>query len=154
MLDEKGTTKTAATPHQVRGRLWQDNHSGRRRHKLMTKELADTIPPLYANDGADDPDAVVAKVKLFSPYNGWRWYITEWEAETGLCFGLVEGFGSGAGLFRPDGTLGSHRVRQRPRRGARPVLGAADPRRDQETVAVETRGATQPEKHQERSNHA
>ena len=33
----------------------------------MTKELADTIPPLYANDGADDPDAVVARVKLFSP---------------------------------------------------------------------------------------
>ena len=46
----------------------------------MTKDLADTIPPLYANDGADDPDAVVARVKLFSPYNGWRWYITEWEA--------------------------------------------------------------------------
>ena len=33
----------------------------------MTKELADTIPPLYANDGADDPDAVVARVKFFSP---------------------------------------------------------------------------------------
>ena len=28
MLDEKGTTKTGTTPHQVRGRLWQDNHSG------------------------------------------------------------------------------------------------------------------------------
>ena len=59
MLDEKGTTKTATT--------WKDNHSGRRRHKLMTKELGDTIPPLCANDGADDPDAVVARVKLFSP---------------------------------------------------------------------------------------
>ena len=33
----------------------------------MTKELADTIPPLYANDGANDPDAVVAKAKLFCP---------------------------------------------------------------------------------------
>ena len=55
----------------------------------MTKELADTLPPLYANDGADDPDAVVARVKLFSPYNGWRWYITEWEAETGTCFGSL-----------------------------------------------------------------
>ena len=55
-----------------------DNHSGLRRHKLMTKELADTIPPLYANDGADDPDAVVARVKLFSPYSNWTWYIAEW----------------------------------------------------------------------------
>ena len=64
MTDKNGNT---TTPHQVRGRLWQDNHSGRRRHKLMTNELADTIPPLYANDGAGDPDAVVARVKLFSP---------------------------------------------------------------------------------------
>ena len=68
---------TTTAPYQVRGRLWQDNHSGLRRHKLMTKELGDTIPPLYANDGADDPDAVVARAKLFSPYNGWYWYITE-----------------------------------------------------------------------------
>ena len=91
MLDEKGNAMTTTT--------WQDNHSGRRRHKLMTKELADTIPPLYANDGADDPDAVVARVKLFSPYNGWRWYITEWDPETGLCFGLVEGFETELGYF-------------------------------------------------------
>ena len=96
MTDKNGTT---TTPHQVRGRLWQDNHSGLRRHKLMTKELTDTIPPLYANDGADDPDAVVARVKLFSPYNGWRWYVTEWEAETGLCFGLVEGYETELGYF-------------------------------------------------------
>ena len=96
MSNEKGTT---TTPHQVRGRLWQDNHSGRRRHKLMTKELADNIPPLYANDGADDPDAVVARAKLFSPYTGWRWYITEWDAETGTCFGLVEGFETELGYF-------------------------------------------------------
>ena len=47
MLDEKGTTTTATT--------WQDTHSGLRRHKLMTKELADTIPPLYANGGAGRP---------------------------------------------------------------------------------------------------
>ena len=58
----------------------------------MTKDLAGAIPPLYANDGADDPDAVVARVKPFSPYNGWRWYVTEWEAETRLCLGLVEEF--------------------------------------------------------------
>ena len=77
---------------------WQDTHSGPRRHKLMTKELAATIPPLYANDGVED-DAVVARVKLFSPYNGWSWYITEWEAETGQCFGLVEGFETELGYF-------------------------------------------------------
>ncbi len=91
MLDEKGNAMTTTT--------WQDTHSGPRGHQLMTKELADTIPPLYANDGADDHDAVLARVKLFSPYNGWRWYITEWDSETGLCFGLVEGFETEAGYF-------------------------------------------------------
>ena len=65
----------------------------------MTKELADTIPPLYANENVDDHDAVLAPAKLFSPYNGWRWYITEWDPETGLCFGLVEGFETELGYF-------------------------------------------------------
>ena len=91
MSNENGTIKTTT--------IWQDNHSGLRRHKLMTKELGDTIPPLYANDGADDPDAVVARVKLFSPYSNWTWYVTEWDAETGLCFGLVEGFEVELGYF-------------------------------------------------------
>ena len=34
MSDENATTAA----------IWQDNHNGYRRHKLMTKELADTIP--------------------------------------------------------------------------------------------------------------
>ena len=88
MSDENGT-KT----------IWQDNHNRYRRHKLMTKELADKIPTLYANEDVEDYDAVLAPVKLFSPYNGWRWYVTEWEAETGLCFGLVEGFVTELGYF-------------------------------------------------------
>ncbi len=88
MTDQETTTTT-----------WQDNHGGRRGHKLMTKKVGETIPPLYANDGADDPDAVVARAKLFSPYAGWRWYITEWDSETGTCFGLVEGFETELGYF-------------------------------------------------------
>ena len=80
---------------------WQDNHGGLRGHQLMTKELADTIPPMYANENVSDEDydAVVAKVKLFSPYNGWYWFITEWDAETGQCFGLVKGFETELGYF-------------------------------------------------------
>ena len=91
MLDQQGNATTTMT--------WQDSHSRRRGHKLLTRELAVTIPPLYTNDGADAPDAVVARLKLFSPYNGWRWYVTEWDAETGLCFGLVEGFETELGYF-------------------------------------------------------
>ena len=94
MTDKNGTTTTTT--------MWQDKHSGLRRHKLMTKELGETIPPLYANEYVEDYDSVLAPVKLFSPYNGWTWYITEWQAETGLCFGLVEGFETELGYFHLD----------------------------------------------------
>ena len=82
--------------------IWQDAHSGLRRHKLMTKELADTIPALGANENAADYDDLLAIAKLFSPYSGWTWYVTEWNAETGLCFGLVEGFETELGYFSLD----------------------------------------------------
>lgn len=91
MPDEKGTIKTAA--------MWQDKHSGRRGHKLMTRELGDTIPALYANENAEHYDAVVAPAKLFTPFSNWTWYITEWDRETGLCFGLVQGFEVEVGYF-------------------------------------------------------
>ena len=91
MSDVTGTTTAAA--------MWQDKYSEHRGHKLMTKELGDTIPALYANESVSDYDGVVAVAKLFSPYNGWRWFITEWEAETGTCFGLVQGFETELGYF-------------------------------------------------------
>ena len=94
MSDEKTTTTTTT--------MWQDNHSGLRRHKLMTKELGEKIPALYANENAPDYDAVLAHVKLFTPFSNWTWFITEWEAETGLCFGLVQGFEEELGYFSLD----------------------------------------------------
>ena len=78
---------------------WQDPNSGPRRHKLMTKEIGDSIPALYANEQVENYDSVLAHAKLFSPYTGWTWYITEWQAETGLCFGLVEGYETELGYF-------------------------------------------------------
>ena len=148
MSDKNGTTT-----------IWQDNHSSLRRHKLMTKELADTIPPLYANENVEDYDSVLAHAKLFSPYSNWTWYITEWEAETGLCFGLVEGFETELGVLLARRAGGGDSARRRPRRGARPLLEADDPGRDQETGVGNRRLAncahkrsTEPKK--ERSDHA
>ena len=46
---------------------WQDPNSGLRRHKLMTREIGDKIPALYANENVEDYDSVVARTKLFSP---------------------------------------------------------------------------------------
>ena len=78
---------------------WRDTHSGIRGHKLITEEVGDTIPALYAHEHVKNHDDVLATAKLFSPYTGWRWYITEWQAETGTCFGLVEGFETEIGYF-------------------------------------------------------
>ena len=71
------TTGIDTTPQQVGDRLWQDNHGGIRGHKLMTKELGDTIPALYANEHVADYDDVLAPAKLFSPYGNWTWFVTE-----------------------------------------------------------------------------
>ena len=126
MTDKNGTTTTTT--------MWQDNHSGLRRHKLMTKELGDTIPALYANDGVEDYDAVVARVKLFSPYNGWTLVRHRVGGRDRALLRPRRGVRDRVGVLRPHGALGGNGVRQRPRCGARPVLGAADPRRDQEAV--------------------
>ena len=91
MSDTTGITATAT--------MWRDAHSGVRGHALMTQELGDAIPALYANEHIANYDGVLAVVKLFSPYSGWTWYVTEWEPETGTCFGLVEGFETEIGYF-------------------------------------------------------
>ena len=78
---------------------WQDQHSGKRGHQLMTRKLADAIPDLGANANVADCDNVLAPAKLFSPYTNWTWYITELDPETGQCFGLVEGFERELGYF-------------------------------------------------------
>ena len=59
MTDERGNAMTATT--------WQDAHSGRRRHKLMTKELGDRIPAIGANEHVDDFVEVLAPAKLLQP---------------------------------------------------------------------------------------
>ncbi|MCY4529741.1 MAG: DUF2958 domain-containing protein [Chloroflexi bacterium] len=82
--------------------MWQDKHSGPRGHKLMTKELGEKIPALYANENVENYDDVLAPAKLFSPYGKWTWYVTEWDAETGECFGLVQGFETELGYFSLD----------------------------------------------------
>ena len=84
---------------------WTDRteqNSRLRRHKLMTVELAAQVPPLGTYAAAETVDDVLAHVKLFSPYAAWTWYMTEWDAETGQCFGLVEGFETELGYFDLD----------------------------------------------------
>lgn len=63
---------------------------------LMTEELAEGLPPLYATEGEGDP---VALVHYFSCASGWDWWLTEYDAETGEAFGLVRGFETEWGYF-------------------------------------------------------
>ena len=79
--------------------MWQDRHSGKRGHQLMTEKVAATIPALYANENVTDYDAVLAHAKFFSPYSNCTWYVTEMDPATGTCFGLVEGFERELGYF-------------------------------------------------------
>lgn len=65
--------------------------------KLMTKELAQTLPGLYETD--EQETNAVAKVKWFTPDAQWSWYLTEYDAESGLCFGLVDGLERELGYF-------------------------------------------------------
>ena len=108
-------TGTITTPHQVWGKLWQDNHSGVRRHKLMTKELGDTIPALGANENVEDYDDVLAPAKLFSPYSNWTWYVTEWGAPR-----PASASASSRGSRRSLATSTSTRWRRRPSSAASP----------------------------------
>lgn len=73
--------------------------------KLLTKEIRDQLPPLYANEEIGLQAKVV--VKFFTPDSNWTWYATEGQPvtdENGMeidyeFFGLVDGFEMELGYF-------------------------------------------------------
>jgi len=70
--------------------------NGKRGHKLLTAEARKRLPLIGATEGQGEE--AVAQVKFFSPYNGWRWYATEFDGKDTF-FGLVEGWESEWGYF-------------------------------------------------------
>ena len=56
--------------------------------ELMTREIAEGLPRLYEQDGAEDPTVYV---HYFSCVNGWDWWLLEFDG-TDEAFGLVEGY--------------------------------------------------------------
>lgn len=73
-------------------------------NKLWMKTAFARVPELKAQDGKGD-DAV-AYAKVFCPQNGWRWYITEYDPQTGEAFGLVQGHEVELGTFALNNPLG------------------------------------------------
>lgn len=45
-----------------------------------------TVPPLYAQDGKEDP---MVFVKLFTPSSSFTWYVTEYDPDQQVGFGFV-----------------------------------------------------------------
>jgi hypothetical protein len=64
--------------------------------KLITKAIEKRLPPLYATEKLDDP---IVHAKLFTPDSSWTWYITEYDPEQRLCYGLVHGHEAELGYF-------------------------------------------------------
>lgn len=50
-------------------------------HDLTPKGV---LPKLYSTENDKDP---MVRVKLFTPWTGWTWLLTECDAESGLAFG-------------------------------------------------------------------
>lgn len=63
--------------------------------ELMTKELREQVPPLYATEDEKDPMLVC---KFFHARSGWTWYAIEFDGDD-LFFGLVEGHFTELGYF-------------------------------------------------------
>lgn len=66
--------------------------------QLLTKELRQQLPPLYAQEAEDDP---VVHAKFFTPDSQWTWYVTEGspEGDDFRFFGYVRGLESEWGYF-------------------------------------------------------
>ena len=46
--------------------------------ELLTAELRQQLPPLYAQEHARDP---IVYAKFFTPSSNWTWYVTEGSAQ-------------------------------------------------------------------------
>lgn len=55
--------------------------------KLLTKELLEKLPPLYATENEADP---IVWVKFFYPSFSWTWYAIESDGQDRF-FGFVDG---------------------------------------------------------------
>jgi hypothetical protein len=68
-------------------------------HDLMPTDISDQIPPLYATEQVDDP---LARLRWLTPDSTMTWYITEFDPDQRLCFGLVDGHERELGYFSLD----------------------------------------------------
>lgn len=63
---------------------------------FIPKDMADKIPALYSTEDSEDP---VAVLRYFTPDSSFTWYLTEYDPEQRLAFGLVIGHERELGYF-------------------------------------------------------
>jgi hypothetical protein len=66
---------------------------GARGHQLLPATLQRKLPPIYSQENVADP---LVQVKLFSPYTGAVWYLTEYDPSSNEAFGWAD-LGHGMG---------------------------------------------------------
>ena len=66
---------------------------------LMTNEMLERVPELYAQEDIPLADQEVHAAYIIPFRSNWTWYMTEYEKETGTAFGLVLGFEPEWGYF-------------------------------------------------------
>lgn len=78
-----------------------DKDKGDFNMKLMTEELQQQIPLLYATE--EIPlDKKMVYAKFFTPDASWSWYVSEYNPNERLCFGYVIGHEREWGYFSLD----------------------------------------------------
>ena len=56
--------------------------------KLLTKAITNEMPAFGATENQADP---IVHAKFFTPWSNWTWYAIEYNPETEMFFGLVDG---------------------------------------------------------------
>ena len=68
--------------------------------KLLTKVLENRFAKVGSQDNSGDDAIIIAK--FFTPFSNWSWFATEYDPDTRMFFGLVDGFEVELGYFSLD----------------------------------------------------
>ena len=84
--------------------MWNDTNAGRRGHSLMPKSVGEKIASMgtHSEKTTEQVRELTPGAKFFTPMSNWTWYVMEWDAESGLCYGLVQGADQEFGNFYLD----------------------------------------------------
>lgn len=68
--------------------------------EFLPPEIASTLPPLYSQEARGEE--ALALVKFFTPWTSWTWYVSEYDPDERIFFGVVVGHEREYGHFALD----------------------------------------------------